>query len=290
MLLLLIQVENAVKSPSAQAGPDPSIGTNWGDDGVNVGSWYKDPGSGLWASGPRNVPEDPNQYKFELLCLIGENDFDVGCLTRTFKCTAGENGRPVQWFESSKSLKVPKWELIPGEFCVYSEKPSDVLEDIAANIQEQFRKLPISAGSVAAQPSPHTLRGAETNFYVEASPQDFDVTMFGQKVHVKAAPIEYKWKYGDGATRGPGPFAGGPLPESRWGETTNTSHVYAQTGDYSVVVTTYFQGTYSVNGGPSLPIPGTGEFTSQPLQISVWRSVTRNYADNCIENPQGAGC
>ena len=86
------------------------------------------------------------------------------------------------------------------------------------------------------------------------------------------------------------PRLGGPLPQDRWGEKTRTSHIYTQTGDFQVVLTTHFQGTYSVNNGPPLPIPGQGQFNAPPQTISVWRSVTRNYADDCIRNPQGQGC
>ena len=56
------------------------------------------------------------------------------------------------------------------------------------------------------------------------------------------------------------------------------------------LVTTTFRGTYSVNGGPNIPIPGTGQFASPSQKVSVWRSITRNYADNCIVNPRGEGC
>jgi hypothetical protein len=83
---------------------------------------------------------------------------------------------------------------------------------------------------------------------------------------------------------------GGPLPQGRWGEKTRTSHAYAETGDFQVTLTTSFQGTYSVNNGPPLPIPGQGQFTAAPQTISVWRSITRNYADDCIQNPRAQGC
>ncbi|WP_225499452.1 hypothetical protein [Arthrobacter sp. M4] len=157
-------------------------------------------------------------------------------------------------------------------------------------IQSEFQKLPINAGAVASQPSPHTLRGAETNFYANTAEQQFDVTILGQKVHIVATPVEFTWNYGDGTVLGPQTSAGGALPEGQWGEKTRTSHAYAQTGDFNVVLTSHFRGTYSVNGGPQLPIPGQGSFSSAPVTVSVWRSVTRNYADNCLQNPQGDGC
>lgn len=165
-----------------------------------------------------------------------------------------------------------------------------MLPRIAADIQREFQSLPVKAGTVVAQPSPHTLRGAETNFYAEAAEQQFDVTMFGQQVHIVATPIQYTWNYGDGTVFGPQPSMGGPLPQDRWGEETRTSHAYGATGDFQVVLTTTFQGTYSVNAGPPLPIPGQGQFSAPPQTISVWRSLTRNYADDCNANPQGQGC
>ncbi len=79
---------------------------------------------------------------------------------------------------------------------------------------------------------------------------------------IVAKPVQYTWSYGDGTSLGPQTAAGGPLPQDRWGEKTATSHVYTQTGDFPVVLTTHFQGTYSVNGGPPLPIPGQGQFSS----------------------------
>jgi hypothetical protein len=157
-------------------------------------------------------------------------------------------------------------------------------------IQREFQQLPISAGTSSAQPSPNTLRGAETNFFASAADQQFDITILAQAVHVVAKPVEYTWNYGDGTLLGPQTAAGGPLPQDRWGEKTLTSHVYAQTGDFPVVLTTHFQGTYSVNGGPPLPIPGRGSFSSPRQTVSVWRTITRNYADTCLQNPQGQGC
>ncbi|WP_240793591.1 MULTISPECIES: hypothetical protein [unclassified Arthrobacter] len=187
-----------------------------------------------------------------------------------------------------KALDV--YSFFAGPTCIYDEKPVDALEQIAADIQRQFQSLPVNAGTVVAQPSPHTLRGAETNFYAEAAEQQFDVTMFGQQVHIIATPVQYTWNYGDGTVFGPQPSMGGPLPQDRWGEKTRTSHAYGATGDFQVVLTTAFQGTYSVNAGPALPIPGQGQFSAPPQTISVWRSLTRNYADDCNANPQGQGC
>jgi hypothetical protein len=266
----------------------PPITANWGTDTADVGGWHLDPDTGDFTENGSGVASaDPFQYKFEPHCLITPCGQPVDCTNGP----GGTEGVPVFWWKAPAGVPNPVWTFHSGPTCLFFDsKPEDVLPQIAAMIQTEFQKLPVAAGTVSAQPSPHTLRGAETNFFAAATEQQFDVTLLAQKVHVTAKPVQYTWNYGDGTSRGPQAAAGGPLPEDRWGEKTLTSHVYTQTGDFSVALTTHFQGTYSVNGGPPLPIPGQGQFSSAPQAVSVWRSVTRNYADDCLRNAQGQGC
>ncbi|MSR98337.1 hypothetical protein FYJ28_05800 [Arthrobacter sp. BL-252-APC-1A] len=140
------------------------------------------------------------------------------------------------------------------------------------------------------QPSPHTLIGAHTNVYVEASSQVFEMELLGQSIRIEVEPTEYTFNYGDGTSYGPVSTSGGPLPEARWGEQTPTSHMYSQTGDFTVGITTFFSGQYSVNGGPMIPMDGRAEVASPSQVVSVWRAESRNVADNCLVNPAGVGC
>jgi len=293
-LICLLVILTALPAASESEEP-PSIGSGWGGNGATVGgTWRPNPATGVFehdttATGPR----DPYQYKYEYQCDLDVGEFATPCLGRELTCKGGpdgEDGIPVVWYRAPAGITDPAWLYHSGPTCLYDAKPEDLLPRIAADIQRQFESLPINAGTVVAQPSPHTLRGAETNFYAEAVEQQFDVTMFGQQVHIVATPVQYTWNYGDGTVFGPQPSMGGPLPQDRWGEETRTSHAYGATGDFQVVLTTSFQGTYSVNAGPPLPIPGQGQFNAPPQTISVWRSLTRNYADDCNANPQGQGC
>ncbi|MDQ0635256.1 hypothetical protein QFZ40_003165 [Arthrobacter pascens] len=274
----------------------PRIGGGFVNTGVRVGAdiWVPDPGTGEFSiAQPGTVNTDPNDYKYELQCHLGGGEFNTPCLSTIVECRNGPEGKegiPVIWYSKPRGVPGAVWSFHSGPTCLYDAKPEDLLPRIAAEIQKQFQSLPIIAGSVVAQPSPHTLRGAETNFYADAREQQFDVMMFGQKVHVIATPVQYTWNYGDGVVLGPQQSMGGPLPQERWGEKTRTSHAYTNTGDFQVVLTTSFRGTYSVNSGPPLPIPGQGQFSAPPQTISVWRSITRNYADDCNQNPHGQGC
>lgn len=286
LLLALIGLEPAV----ADSGTD----SGFVDNGVGVDTWVVDSDTGKGSlESPSVGVSDPNEYKYELQCHLGGGDFDTPCLARQLDCKDREDGAkgiPVVWLSRPRGVPGAVWAHHSGPTCLYDPKPEDLLPRIAADIQRQFQNLPVNAGKVVAQPSPNTLRGAETNFYAEAIEQQFDITMFGQQVHVVATPVQYTWNYGDGTVFGPQPSMGGALPQDRWGEKTRTSHAYASTGDFQVVLTTSFQGTYSVNSGPPLPIPGQGQFSAPPQGISVWRSLTRNYADDCNANPQGQGC
>lgn len=292
MIFLLM----CVSAPSAWAdpAPDPSISGGWGPRDAHIGGWAWDPALNDFVRARPGAPSaDPFQYKYELQCHLGGGDFDTDCLAVLVDCKngpGGEEGIPVVWLKAPAGIANPSWSFHSGPTCLFDPRPEDLLPRIAAMIQTEFQRLPIAAGTVTAQPSPHTLRGAETNFFAAAAEQQFDISILAQQVHVVAKPVRYTWSYGDGTVLGPQTAAGGPLPQERWGEKTLTSHVYTQTGDFSVVLTTHFQGTYSVNGGPHLPIPGQGSFSSPPQPVSVWRSITRNYADDCIRNPQGQGC
>lgn len=273
---------------------DDGIDAGFGNQGVNVGGWRMDPVSGKFVPLEPGAPAtDPYQYKYELQCHLGGSEFDTECLGTVLECKDGPGGKdgiPVIWLKAPAGVPNPAWSYHSGPTCLFDARPEDLLPRIAAMIQTEFKKLPIAAGQATAQPSPHTLRGAETNFFAAAAEQQFDIKILAQDVHVTAKPVQYTWNYGDGTSLGPTTTPGGPLPESRWGEKTATSHIYTQTGEFPVVLTTHFQGTYSVNGGPPLPIPGQGQFSAPPQTLSVWRSITRNYADDCLQNPQGQGC
>jgi hypothetical protein len=292
-LFLFCGVQQVIGA-SSDGTEGPPVKGGWDRGAVKIGAWSLDPDTGdfKWAL-PGAPSADPYQYKYELQCHLGGGDFDTDCLAALVDCKNGPDGKegiPVVWLKAPVGMANPSWTYHSGPTCLFDPRPEDLLPRIAAMIQTEFQRLPVAAGAVTAQPSPHTLRGAETNFFGNAAEQRFDITILAQRVHVVAKPVEYSWNYGDGAVLGPQAAAGGPLPQERWGEKTLTSHVYAQTGDFAVVLTTHFKGTYSVNGGPPLPIPGQGSFSSAPQTVSVWRSITRNYADDCLQNPQGQGC
>ncbi len=261
-----------------------------GEDKVYVGAYYEIPGTGEWSHINTGIPDNLTEFMFELKCFEG----DVGnilCLNENERfCKAATGGKLVYWFSRLKDSGQAWDPVSPDPSCIYSEKPRDIGDQIRETILTEFQSRPILPGTLALQPSPHTLIGAHTNFYVEATEQVFDFAMFEQDIRIVARPTEYEWNYGDGTVYGPASQAGGPLPPGRWGEETSTSHVYLATGNFQASVTVYFSAEYSINGGPMVPIDGRATVPSAPVAISVWKSESHNVADDCRVNPAGYGC
>jgi hypothetical protein len=274
--------------------PTPDVSrpdSEWLHDGVGAGStWSQHPDLGVWADLPVGIADNPIGYRFEPACFEDQQAGDLACLAQARECDAAENGRLVWWFSGPKYQDPNDWSRMDAPSCIYSEEPVDVMDEIAGVIVREFQRRPVEAGVLTVQPSPHTLIRAHTNFYVKSREQVFDFELLGQDVRIVATPTEYTWHYGDGTSHGPVSDPGAPINAESWGEQTATSHAYQETGDYSVSVTVHYSGEYSVNGGQLIPIDGRGEFITGEQTISVWRSETRNVADDCNENPASWGC
>ena len=260
------------------------------DNLINVGGTREsEEDVGLSESSGTNPEIAPYIYRYERVCVVDSSDISVECEIQRLQCQAGENGILVQWYRAL-AVSPDSWTALDSPVCIYSNEPIPAEQELPVLTIQDFKELPIAAAASTVQPSPHTLRGANTNMYAEASEQNFTEDIVGFTVDVIATPVSYVWDYGDGQVVGPVESPGTQLPQNRWGEQTETSHVYTETGDFAVVLTTYFTGQYSVDGGPWIPIPGQAAVTSEQASVSVWRAVTNNYADNCLENPGGAGC
>lgn len=132
------------------------------------------------------------------------------------------------------------------------------------------------------------MRNAHTNFYTDADLIVQNTTLNGEPAMLRATPIEFQWNYGDGMTRTT-EVAGSS--QSDFNTQTATSHQYEETGVYAVTLHTVYMGEYSLDGGQTwIRIDGTITRESDPLQADIFRSVTRNVADDCIDNPSAWGC
>ncbi|MGO1886203.1 MAG: PKD domain-containing protein [Citricoccus sp.] len=151
-----------------------------------------------------------------------------------------------------------------------------------------FRALDIAPSRIESDSGGFGLIRANTNFYATEESQTLNTTMLGQGVAIQAVPVRWTWDYGDGSEPLSNPYPGGPQRE--FNQETTTSHAYQDTGEFPVSLTTSYRGQFSVNGGPWIAIPGVAEVPSEPVSADIWRSKSKNVAENCVENPDGWAC
>ncbi|WP_285727914.1 hypothetical protein [Psychromicrobium xiongbiense] len=281
-------------SPALGAGDIP-VESGFREDGVAARSYHQLPGTSVWTASGVVVPEPADVYRFEVLCQADtQNSGDTNAFCQSqlkSNCTAGTNGTYVQWFSAAKGFEPPLWQKAGTPTCVYDQKPVDILEQIAAQIQAEFAKQPINGGTLTSQPGPHTVKGWDTNFTVTATKQSFDLTLLGQKVHIDATPVAYTFTYGDGTTQGPQANPGYALKDDYIGNTpTPPSHIDQDTLDYTANVSTTITGTYTVNGGPPRTNPGQGNITTNPVTHNVWKSGKPPVHHTSTQNPKSWGC
>ncbi|MEV8182636.1 hypothetical protein [Specibacter sp. NPDC078692] len=269
---------------------------DWDGTGIIVDSRDQTDAGNFEPLAPSTEPGETTQYEYRFACTDGDSLVFSACTELMLECSSGASspeGKPgtaIYWYYADTAFDPLIWTFHSGPVCIYDEQPRDLLAEIAGQIATEFQRTPVVAAEFGSQPGPHTLRGKETNVWATASTQTFNLTMLGQNVTITATPVAYTWNYGDGTIWGPTPIHGAPLHQDRIGEQTQTSHIYTETGRLTISVTTHFDGTYTVNGGPELSIPGQGNIPSPAQPLTVWRAETHLYADDCIVNPNGIGC
>ncbi|WP_309080944.1 hypothetical protein [Zhihengliuella sp.] len=176
-----------------------------------------------------------------------------------------------------------------------SESDAEATMDNIVLTQAQFRSLPLASAGIQFQDEVEgwgvALVGHHVNVWADSEAQTLTTTILGTEVEVRATPIEYRWSYGDGRTRTVAE-PGGPRPEDAdpYEFSTVTSVVYEETGNYDIGLETVYTGQFRYNGSPWLPVSGVAVVPSDPRGVSIWETVTRNVAEDCIENPDGWAC
>jgi hypothetical protein len=212
---------------------------------------------------------------FENDPITGENG--VLCSYALTSCPQGE-GFIRYWFWRQPLLPDGQadgpWEQYAeqclAEAPVADEPLSEVTPDM---VLAAFRELPLPAATARVQPEGPTLVNVETIFYTDAAEQTFDITLLGQPVAVSATPVEYTWHTGDGTTLGPTTSPGAPYPDH------DVAHVYLDSEPYQASVDVTYGGAFSVDGGPTVAIPGTVTIPGPEVAVEVLEAHAQLVAD-----------
>lgn len=153
---------------------------------------------------------------------------------------------------------------------------------------DEVRTLLVLDPEIRSDNAGRGVRNAETNFYADAQTRHLVTTLNGVEVELRATPVSYHWDYGDGTPARITTVAGESQPD--FDVPTPTSHVFEETGEFTVSLTTVYIGEYREAGGEWVLIPGTLTLDSAPVTADIWKTVTRNVADDCGADATAWGC
>jgi hypothetical protein len=148
-----------------------------------------------------------------------------------------------------------------------------------------------AAGGNHMEPTRWIVVGLDTNFYSDATPRVVDGTLLGLPAAVRFTPVEWRWSYGDGSSRNsatPGSsWKAQNLPEF---EPTATSHVFADTGSYTIDLTVEYSAEYQFAGSGWVAIAGTVSVPANRIVATANDADTVLVNRDCRQNPRGPGC
>jgi len=132
-------------------------------------------------------------------------------------------------------------------------------------VYEQFIVQPIPGLGLTVQPPDLGLVNLpEIYFTTEPTTGTYTVDIRGYTVVMSTDVAQFLWYTGDPAepmlvSNGPGL----PYPNQY------VTHTYLLRGDYTAVLETIWQATYTIDGGPAYAVPGTVTTTGPPLTVTV---------------------
>ena len=141
------------------------------------------------------------------------------------------------------------------------------------------------------EPAGWMVIGLDTNFWVSVVPDVQTGDLLGAPASVRFSPVAFHWDYGDGTTRTT-TVAGASWDRLGVAEfdPTATSHVYADTGQYTVSVTVDVAAEYTYQGSEWVGIEGTIPVASVPLTGRAVHVDTVLVDQDCTADPTGPGC
>lgn len=147
------------------------------------------------------------------------------------------------------------------------------------------------APTVAMEPNGWAVVHLDANFVGNAAMDVQSGALLGAQAQVRFTPGRFTWDYGDGSTGtsadGGATWAQLHVPEF---SPTSTSHVFQNTGTFSVSATVTYTAEYRFAGQPWQSISGSLQTPAQAFTVVVGDAKTVLVDRDCAANPAGPGC
>jgi hypothetical protein len=244
-----------------EPGPTVSTGT-----GSLTASYFEDRNGVGYAS---NAAESAPAHRWRLLAQCDITDAAVGgCNPDQLSCPIVPDRLLSYYIVQSQRLTLPDHAPVDGRtplpelpigtpFGPWAQVYAGCVDVTDLNpaptpdeIYRYLRTLPLPALPTRQQPPGTALVGLPVVFHTDGpTSQGFDLTIRGYAVHITATATSYTWHTGDGTdltTTSPG---------APWPDTTVT-HTY-RSGSYTSSLTTTWTATFTLDGSPPTPVPGS---------------------------------
>lgn len=130
-------------------------------------------------------------------------------------------------------------------------------------VARAFQRIDLPHLASIAQPDKKTLINFDTIFHTPATPITRRITLLGQAIRLQIQPTEFTWSWGDGTT-GTTTTPGAKYPSKAVVHRYQHAHVTVQ---HSVSIR--WTARWSLNGGPSQPVPGSVTTTGPATPIRI---------------------
>ena len=220
--------------------------------------------------------------------VLDGNEIDQGSGDASFNGYEG-NENPEQ-----PPLPPPPDNCSPANVELCAGDPTAPPEEPAAPVVVTLRDIASfrpSAPDNGMEPGGWAIEGLPANFVAGASVQVVSGTLLGQPADVRFTPVGYRWTHSDGAVvAADGPGATWATLGQREFTPTDTSHVYASAGEYTVDLSVVVRAEYRFAGSQWRAIAGTLSLAGAPQRVLVGELDTVLTQGDCLANPSGPGC
>lgn len=232
---------------SCSKGPSTQVSAGITQGGYQVGFVHAD--GSIQTVQAAGAPGDVYQWAWTRACATSNFGFVQQCFSNLAPCPI--RGDLQYWiYYRDLSLTPPDgWHRLVATYCL-GPQPASNLGGIQAQVQREFRNLPLPRGTIRLQPPTTAVVNIPVIAYTDTPPtKTFTVSALGATVTLTARPQSWTWHWGTGTadttTSGPG----APYPTCQAASATCATYTYHAPGSYGPVsVSVAWEATYKVGG------------------------------------------
>lgn len=227
---------------AAHARGDAGLGPDGLNGGLNVpGSPSAAPSQSVSPPGPTSggTPPSTSNYAYQSLgtpCSL------TGPGTGAVQGTPGFNPGATQGTVNALLLTTGGQNSLVTYTCLVPGQAPPPPPPPPPTPAEVWGKVPLSTASIGVSPGEKGLTGLETRLWYEGSAQGVELRLSirGYALVAKARPVLFAWNTGDGTTHSVSSPGSADAPA--------LNHVYETKDDYTISLTTTWEGSYSFSG------------------------------------------